>query len=101
MLSKLWSGHPVGWQEWGPLLQAFIAFAWIIYGAESWLDVRQHKLFDVKKKPAELTYVQQDEFDKAQKCTCGGTGLAVRREGDRELSAPALHMPALTLCHRA
>lgn len=69
MLSKLWSGHAFGWQEWGPLLQAFIAFAWIIYGAESWLDVRQHKLFDVKKKPAELTYVQQDEFEKAQKCT--------------------------------
>ena len=68
-LSKLWSEHESsGAMAWGPLLQAFIAFAWVVYALESWLDLRQHKLFALKSKPNELTFVSQQEFDKAQAC---------------------------------
>jgi len=50
----------------GPLLHSFLVFAWFVYLLETYLDLRQYRLFKVKKKPAELTYVTQDEFEKAQ-----------------------------------
>lgn len=60
------STHSWGIAEWGPLLQAFVAFAWLVYAAETWLDWRQHALFFVSQKPAEISYATDDEFRKAQ-----------------------------------
>lgn len=66
MLSSLLSSHAWGTAEWGPLLQAFIAFAWLVYFAETWLDWRQHRLFFVEHKPKEISYATGEEFRKAQ-----------------------------------
>jgi STE24 endopeptidase len=48
------------------LLNYFLIFAWAVYAFESWLDWRQHRLYSVQHKPALLSYVTQEEFDKAQ-----------------------------------
>lgn len=52
----------------GPFLYGFLIFAWGVYIFETYLDIRQHRMFQVKIKPEKITYLTQEEFEKAQKC---------------------------------
>lgn len=54
------------WIVRGPYLLAFLAFAITVYIFETYLEVRQHVLYKIEKKPKELEHVSQEEFSKAQ-----------------------------------
>lgn len=58
--------HPYGTAVWGPSLIAFLLFAVLVYLFETWLDVRQHKLYAIAQRPKEITYASDDDFRKAQ-----------------------------------